>query len=80
MNGPPADRWKIVEQAAADPELAKCLHAIGVHYPHGDVPRSVAGLRASGIRTWSSEHGEWDWQTMLPFLWKRSASMNRSTA
>lgn len=78
MNGPPADMWKIAEQAAADPELARCLYAIGVHYPHGDVPPSVATLRAAGIRTWSSEHGEWDWQTMRPFLWKRAASLNRT--
>ncbi len=76
MNGPPADMWKIAEQAATDPELARCLHAIGVHYPYGELPPSVATLRAAGIRTWSSEHGEWDWNTMLPFLWKRAASMN----
>jgi hypothetical protein len=78
MNGPPKDQWKIAEQAAADPELAKCLYAIGVHYPYGDIPPSVATLRAAGIRTWSSEHGEWDWKTMLPFLWKRAASMNNT--
>ena len=78
MNGPPNDQWKIAEQAAADPELARCLHAIGVHYPYGELPPSVATLRATGIRTWSSEHGEWDWNTMLPFLWKRAASMNNT--
>jgi hypothetical protein len=76
MNGPPEHQWKIAEQAAADPELAKSLHAIGVHYPWGKLPESVAKLRAAGIRTWSSEHGEWDWQTMLPFLHRRSNSMN----
>lgn len=76
MNGPPKDLWKIADQAAADPELARCLYAIGVHYPYGEQPPSVATLRAAGIRTWSSEHGEWDWNTMLPFLWKRAASMN----
>ena len=78
MNGPPEDQWKIAEQAAADPDLAKCLYAIGVHYPYGELPSSVAALRATGIRTWSSEHGEWDWNTMLPFLWKRAASMNNT--
>jgi galactosylceramidase len=78
MNGPPEAQWKIAGQAAADAELAKCLYAIGVHYPHGEVAPPVAGLRAAGIRTWSSEHGEWDWQTMLPFPHKRSASMHRA--
>jgi galactosylceramidase len=33
MNGPSKDQWKIAEQAAADANLAKCLYAIGVHYP-----------------------------------------------
>jgi galactosylceramidase len=78
MNGPPKDQWKIAEQAAADPDLARCLYAIGVHYPYGELPPSVATLRAAGIRTWSSEHGEWDWNTMLPFLHKRAASMNHT--
>lgn len=78
MNGPPKDQWKIAEQTAADPELAQCLHAIGVHYPYGEVPPSVAKLRAAGVRTWSSEHGEWDWNTMQPFLWRRSASINNA--
>ena len=78
MNGPPADQWRMAEQAAADPELARCLHAIGVHYPYGTIPTMVTNLRAAGIRTWSSEHGEWDWNTMLPFLWKRAASMNNT--
>jgi len=76
MNGPPEAQWKIAEQAAADPQLAKCLYAIGVHYPYGNIPASVTKLRAAGIRTWSSEHGEWDWNTTLPFLYKRAASMN----
>lgn len=76
MNGPPEAQWRIAEQAAADPELAKVLHAIGVHYPYGEIPASVATLRARGILTWSSEHGEWDWQTMQPFLYRRAASMN----
>ena len=78
MNGPPKDQWKIAEQAAADPDLARCLYALGVHYPYGAIPTAVAYLRAAGIRTWSSEHGEWDWNTMLPFLWKRAASMNNT--
>ncbi len=78
MNGPPEHQWQIAGQAAADPELAKCLYAIGVHYPWGKVPDSVTKLRAAGIRTWSSEHGEWDWQTMQPLLYKRAASMNQA--
>ena len=78
MNGPPKDMWKIAEQAAADVELSSCLHAIGVHYPYGEIPSSVEKLRAAGIRTWSSEHGEWDWNTMLPFLYKRAASINNT--
>ncbi|MEX1116616.1 MAG: hypothetical protein WEB53_15330 [Akkermansiaceae bacterium] len=78
MNGPPEHQWRIASQAAADPELAKALHAIGVHYPHGEIPPEVETLRAAGIRTWSSEHGEWDWQSMLPFLHKRAASMNHT--
>jgi galactosylceramidase len=78
MNGPPAAQWKIAEQAGADAELAKCLYAIGVHYPYGELPSSVAQVRSSGIRTWSSEHGEWDWTTMQPFLYKRAASMNQT--
>jgi hypothetical protein len=78
MNGPPAAQWKIAEQAVADPELARCLYAIGVHYPYGEVPASVARLRAGGLRTWSSEHGEWDWSTMLPFQHKRAASINNT--
>jgi galactosylceramidase len=76
MNGPADHQWKIAEQAAADPELAKSLYAIGVHYPWGKVPESVAKLRSADIRTWSSEHGEWDWQTMHPFLHKRANSMH----
>lgn len=78
MNGPPEAQWKIAGQAAEDPELARCLHAIGVHYPYGDLPPSVAKVRAAGIRTWSSEHGEWDWMTMLPYLHRRAASINRA--
>ena len=78
MNGPPEAQWKVAEAAAADPELAKCLYAIGVHYPHGQLPAAVGKLRAAGIRTWSSEHGEWDWTTMLPSLYKRAASMNNT--
>jgi hypothetical protein len=78
MNGPPEAQWRIAEQAAVDPELAACLYAIGVHYPYGELPPAVSSLRRAGIRTWSSEHGEWDWQTMQPFLYKRAASMNRT--
>ncbi len=78
MNGPPEAQWKIAALAAADPDLEKCIYAIGVHYPYAEPPPAVAKVRAAGIRTWSSEHGEWDWTTMLPFLYKRAASMNRA--
>lgn len=78
MNGPPDHQWRIASQAAADPELAKALHAIGVHYPYGEIPPEVERLRAAGIRMWSSEHGEWDWQSMLPFLHKRAASIHNA--
>ncbi len=76
MNGSPEAQWKIADQAVIDPELAKCIYAIGVHYPWGNQPNSVTKLRAEGIRTWVSEFGEWDWTTMQPFFYKRAASMN----
>ena len=44
----------------------------------GAVPAAVAKLRSARIRPWSSEHGEWDWITMRPFLYKRAASINNT--
>ena len=78
LNGPPEQSWKIAVQATEDPALAKCLYAIGVHYPYGIQPASVNQLRAQGIHTWASEFGEWDWNTMQPYLYRRAANMNNA--
>ena len=77
MNGPPEQQWKLAEAAAKDPELARCLHAIGVHYTYGEQPNSVAHLKAAGVRIWASEQGEWDWATMQPYFHQRSSDLNR---
>lgn len=77
MNGPPEQQWKLADMAVRDAELARCLHAVGVHYTYGEQPSSVARLREAGIHIWSSEQGEWDWATMQPYFQQRSADLNR---
>lgn len=61
--------WKIVDQMNADPELAKAVAVVGVHYAGIDNgPRKVFGKStpaaiACGKPLWASEDGPWrgDW-------------------
>ena len=79
MNGPPKDMWEIADSMATDPDLAAAINAIGVHYPHGDVPESAKNLKQSGKRLWSSEDGEWDWWLMKPsFRYLRINKLNNN--
>jgi galactosylceramidase len=68
MNGPPKDMWEIADSMLSDPELARAIDVIGIHYPHGDVPGSAKKMKLSGKRLWSSEDGEWDWWSMRPSI------------
>lgn len=77
MNGPPEQQWKLADAAVKDPELARCLYSIGVHYTYGEQPSSLAKLIESGVHIWASEQGEWDWTTMQPYFQQRSADLNR---
>lgn len=52
--------WNPASDAAKDPELARAIHAIGVHYPAYKSPQHAKDL---GKPLWSSEDGPWraDW-------------------
>ncbi|MCX6624605.1 MAG: galactosylceramidase, partial [Acidobacteria bacterium] len=54
------DKWRIVEDAARDPELARAIDAYGDHYL---AYQSTPAARASGKPLWSNEEGPWagDW-------------------
>lgn len=76
MNGPPHKMWEIAESMMADTELKKAIYAIGIHYPHGEVPLSAMQLKAEGKKLWSTEDGEWNWSTMLPYRYLRAKKLN----
>lgn len=76
MGGPLHMRWKIADSVVADPLLAKAVFALGVHYPEGDVPESVLQLKKAGKKLWSSEDGEWNWVTWLPYRHLRAQKLN----
>jgi O-glycosyl hydrolase len=76
LNGPPERIWSISEAMAKDPELAKAIDIIGVHYPHGVTPVSAFKLKQEGKRLWSSEDGEWNWTTMNPLTHLRAQKIN----
>ncbi len=79
LNGPPERMWTIAEAAAKDPDLVRSLFALGVHYAHGETPVSALELRRSfGLRLWSTEDGEWLWDTMRPREGFRAATINRN--
>ncbi len=76
LNGPPERIWSVAEAMAKDPELAKAIDIIGVHYPHGVTPPSALKLKQEGKRLWSSEDGEWNWTTMNPLTHLRAQKIN----
>lgn len=76
MNGPPEHQYKVAEDAVKDPELAKAIGVIGVHYPYSVPPESAQQLHREGKRLWSSEDGEWNWQTMRPIPGLRAKKLN----
>ncbi len=78
MNGPPRKMWEIADSMVADPELKKAIYAIGVHYPHGELPASALQLKAEGKKLWSTEDGEWNWFTMLPYRHLRAQKLNNN--
>jgi len=76
MNGPPHKMWEIADSMVVDQELKDAIHAIGVHYPHGETFQSALQLRNEGKKLWSTEDGEWDWYTMLPYTSLRASKLN----
>lgn len=54
------DKWRIVDDAAKDPELARAIYAYGDHYL---AYQSTLRARMSGKPLWSTEDGPWsgDW-------------------
>lgn len=52
--------WGLVEDMEADPELAKAIDIVGVHYPTGKSPE---GAKLLGKPLWANEDGPWssDW-------------------
>jgi hypothetical protein len=76
MNGPPHKMWEIADSMVVDKELKDAVHAIGIHYAHGETPASALKLRAEGKRLWSTEDGEWNWFTMLPYRHERAQKLN----
>ena len=76
MNGPPHKMWEIADSMVADPELKDAVDAIGIHYAHGETPASALQLRVEGKRLWSTEDGEWNWFTMLPYRHERGQKLN----
>jgi galactosylceramidase len=52
--------WNIVDDMNKDPELARAVHTVGVHYPGYKSPQKALDL---GKPLWSSEDGPWkaDW-------------------
>lgn len=76
MNGPPQDMWAIAEAMVADSELAEAIAVIGVHYAHATTPQSGLKMREQGKRLWSTEDGEWNWRTMLPYRHLRAQKIN----
>lgn len=78
MNGPAEHQWKAAELAAKDPELANAVGVFGVHYPYSVPPDSALAFQAAGKRLWSSEDGEWNWETMRPLSGLRAAKLNRN--
>jgi galactosylceramidase len=50
------NRWSFVEVMKTDPELAKAVQIVGVHYPKYN---STTAARICGKRLWASEDGPW---------------------
>ncbi len=76
MNGPPEMMWEIADSMMVDPELKDAIYAVGVHYAHGETFQSAMQLREEGKKLWSTEDGEWDWYTMLPYPNMRASKLN----
>ncbi len=76
MNGPVHKMWEIADSMLADPELAKAIYAIGVHYPWGELTESAVKMKEEGKKLWSTEDGEWNWFTMLPYRHQRAQKLN----
>lgn len=73
-------RWRIAEDAARDPELARAVYALGDHYV---AYRSTDSARRSGKPLWATEDGPWagDWYgaTKLAKIYNRSYIEGRMT-
>jgi galactosylceramidase len=54
------NRWTLVDVMQTDPELARAIAVVGVHYPKY---RSTTAAQACGKPIWASEDGPWagDW-------------------
>jgi hypothetical protein len=76
MNGPPHKMWEIADSMVVDQELKNAVYAIGVHYAHAETFQSAMQLREEGKKLWSSEEGEWNWYTMLPYPNMRASKLN----
>lgn len=76
MNGPPHKMWEIADSMVVDPQLKDAIYAIGVHYAHGETFESALQLREEGKKLWSTEEGEWNWYTMLPYPNMRANKLN----
>jgi hypothetical protein len=72
--------WRIAEEVARDPELARAIYAYGDHYV---AYASTETARVSGKPLWASEDGPWagDWYaaTKLAKLYNRSYIDGRMT-
>lgn len=78
MNGPPEHQWKAAELASKDPELARAISVFGIHYPYTVPPDAALQFQMNGKGLWSSEDGEWNWQTMRPLDGLRAQKINRN--
>jgi hypothetical protein len=54
------DRWHLVQVMEGDPELARAIQVVGVHYPKY---KSTSAAQKCGLPIWASEDGPWkgDW-------------------
>ena len=50
------NRWSLVDVMQTDPELARAVGVVGVHYPKY---QSSAAAKACGKRIWANEDGPW---------------------
>jgi galactosylceramidase len=83
--------WKIADDILADPELARAVHVIGVHYPSNSTWQfalkepfaSSLEAKKTGKPLWASEDGPWrgDWEgaRWLAKIFNRNYVVGRMT-